>query len=479
MRICLVMPLETHNPDLAKLSVGEIMEPLGLSYIAANVRQAGHEVCIVDRRIMFMKSQYNLEKLDKNTIDTIVEFKADYVGFYLNVVLINDVFHLSNILKNELLHIKIIVGGPQVTLFRQDVISRIPNADIYSSGEGEITTLEILDGKPLEEILGIAYRCEAGIKVNPARPLIEDLDVLPLPARDLLDTEFYFNPDKNILVEYSKSYNGDNPRMAEILTSRGCTMQCSFCACPKIWDKRVRYHSSKRVVEDINDVIAYGANFAYFNDDFFTMNKKKAIQICDELISSGMNKKMQWVAQSRPEVISKEILLAMKAAGCVRVEFGFESGSQRMLNIMNKNTLVKQYVKTIEMVKEVGLAIQANIIFGFPGERKEDVIETIEFLHDTKPESVLLNAFQPIPGTESYKTILEKGYKLNDSFIPAHPFLTPYNFTDMDDNEYKTMFWRLMECAPEALNYYLENKELFCKVSNEFNTAFAPCRKSV
>lgn len=479
MKICLIMPLDTHNSDLAKLSVGEIMEPMGLAFISAAAREKGHEIHIIDRRILFRETNYDLNILDKKNIEMIQYFGPDYIGFHLNVIMIKDVQHFSSIIKDRFPFAKIMVGGPQATLFPEEVLRLIAAADIIVRGEGEMTVLDVVNGEPLNNILGITYRTSYGIETNPDRPLINNLDNLPLPSRDLLDIEFYFNSDKNILVDYSKSYHGQDPKMAEILTSRGCPMQCTFCACPNLWEKCVRYHSDRWVIKDLLDIILRGANFAYFNDDVFTINRKRVFELCKAIKREGLNSKIQWVAQSRPEHVEREMLLTMKEAGCVRIEFGFESGSQRILDLMNKRTSIKQYLKAVEITRQVGLNIQANIIFGYPGETKEDVNKTIDFLKTIKVDSVLLNAFQPIPGTDIYKVLKSDGYVLNDSFIPSHPFLTPYNFTSMNDEKYKEMFWRLMELAPEALNYWEKNREMFNKVAIEMDVVFALMGKGI
>lgn len=472
MKLCLIMGLETHDSDMAQILSGEIMEPLGLAYIAGKVRTHGHDVIIIDRRIIFQRCNYDLNELDNITLSLINNFKADYVGFYLNIVFMNDVSYFSEKIKKIMPHIKIIIGGPQITLV-EETINYLHFADIYSYGEGEITTTEILDGLPLEKISGIRYRNSDGeIVRNLPRPLISNLDDLPYPARDLLDMKFYIKPDKNILVDYTKNFPEDHPMMAEIITSRGCVMKCDFCACPILWKNCIRFHSPGRIVEEFKEVIKFGANYVYLNDDLFTINKKRAIETCKLLEKEALN--IKWVAQSRPEHVDVEVLEAMKRAGCVRIEFGFESGSQDMLNKMNKCTKVEQYLHLVNIVKKVGLAFQANIIFGYPGETEENIQETIDFLKKIQPDSVLLNAFQPIPGTQSYSRLIEKGIRLNNEYIPTHPYLMPYNFTLLSDDKYNIYFRKLIEYAPEALEFYKKNKDLFDRVAKKRHTVFSP-----
>lgn len=472
MKLCLIMPLDTYDKELAQLLIGEIMEPMGHAYIAGVVERGGHEVRIIDRRILFIKMNYDIDKLNTMTLDIIKDFGADYVGLYVNVALMRDANNLVNLIKSSSPKIKCLIGGPHATLMKSKIFSDIQNLDIVSFGEGEYTLLDILDGKPIEEIKGIAYRSRDEIVVNESRGVIKELDSLALPARHLLDINFYFNPDKNILVDYSKSYHGNDARMAEILTSRGCPMVCRFCASPLIWNKCVRYHSTDWVLNDLEDIIRFGANYAYFNDDVFTVNHKRAIEICDGIIKKGINKKLQWVAQSRPENIDEELLHKMMEAGCVRIEFGFETGSQDTLDRMNKKTKIEHYYRTVEMVKKEKISFQANIIYGFYKDTKEDVEKTIKFIEDIEPDSVLLNAFQAVPGTEIYKTLKEENYFIDDSFIPSHPVLNPYNYTSMEEDEFKEYFWKIFKISKDAYEYYMKNKELFDLVGKRYHSKF-------
>lgn len=473
MKICLIMPLETHNMDLARLSIGEIMEPIGLSYLASMVHNREHEVCIIDRRVHLWLEEYNLKRLDRKTLDLVQNFEPDLIGFHMPTVMMKDTQHFASIAKEALPEAKIIVGGPHATYAPKAVLKDIPSVDIIVRGEGEMTFREVAEGRSLSSILGITYRSEDKMVSTEDRPLISDLDVLPLPARDLLNIDFYFNPNKNILVDYKRSYRGQDPRMGEILTSRGCPMQCAFCACPILWKGKARFHSEKWVLQDLIDIMSHGANFVYFNDDVFTVNPKRVLKLCRSITREGLNKQFQWVAQSRPDQINREMLSAMKKAGCMRIEFGFESGSQRILNSMKKNTTVSQYYRAVEIARETGLDFQANIIFGYPDEGEQDVLKTMKFLEETKASSVLLNAFYPVPGTEIYQELKATGFRINDDFMPSHPYLTPYNFTSMSDKKYEEVFWRLMEMAPEALTYWEQNKQTFRKVAEEVGGKFA------
>ncbi len=466
------MPLETHNMDLARISIGEIMEPIGLAHLASMVRNEGHEVDIIDRRVLLWSIGYDFTKLDKETLNIIQNFEPDLIGFHMPTVMMKDVKHFSSIVKKVLPNVKIVIGGPHATYAPNKILQDIKCADIIVRGEGEMTLTDIANGKALNTIQGITYRSKNGILSNENRQLISNLDLLPLPARDLLDIAFYFNPNKNILVDYGKSYKGLNPKMGEILTSRGCSMQCTFCACPIIWRKQVRFYSEKWVLRDLIDIMSYGANFVYFNDDVFTINRSRVLKLCKALENEGLNEKLQWVAQSRPEHIDIERLTAMKNAGCVRIEFGFESGSQRILDLMKKNTTMAQYHKAVKITRQVGLDFQANIIFGYPDEKEEDVVKTLNFLKEIDAPSVLLNAFWPVPGTEIYQKLTANGVKIDDNFMPSHPYLMPYNFTSMNDEKYEEMFWQLMEMAPEAKSYFERNKQIFKKVRTEIGGIF-------
>jgi radical SAM superfamily enzyme YgiQ (UPF0313 family) len=291
----------------------------------------------------------------------------------------------------------------------------------------------------------------------------------------LLDLDFYLNPIKNILVDYGASFNDSNqaPRMGELLASRGCPFQCAFCAVPALSQHRMRYHSPERVVADISDLLGRGANFVYFNDDCFTVNRQYTLALCNE-IERVFGSRIPWVAQSRAENVDACLLAAMRRSGCVRIEFGFESGSRRMLRLLDKKAELANYYRAAELARAAGLQFQANMIVGCPEETRADIEASQAFLKTVQPDSVLLNVFWPLPGTRIWCRLASGRIALRSPSVqglrfsvddplpmPAHPMLVRHNFTEMSDETFAATVTEMLELAPEAKQYFLDNVSLF------------------
>jgi radical SAM superfamily enzyme YgiQ (UPF0313 family) len=233
--------------------------------------------------------------------------------------------------------------------------------------------------------------------------LIEPLDSLPLPARDLLDMGYYTRPSRFISRNLSL-------RATHIFTARGCPNNCYYCAGPLMGRRKVRFHSPDRVVFEIEELIAkYRIEAVYFAEDMFLSSKNRVVEMTDLFLARGIHKKIVWMAQLSTNVVSEPLLSKMKEAGCVHVEYGFESGSQRILDLMNKKTTVEGNRRAALLTKKSGLRFQGNFIAGYPGEAEEDFERTISFMRNVRPNNISLNIFMPLPGTVIYNRLKEEG----------------------------------------------------------------------
>ena len=266
---------------------------------------------------------------------------------------------------------KVVVGGVHATVAMNHIFKNT-QADDCIRGEGEITMLNMMENKIQKEIA-------------------ENIDSLPFPDRESCDYFSYLIPGIHKFVSNAK-------REAKIITSRGCPYDCAFCASKKIWGRKVRYRSSENVAEEFAMLKQkYAVDIVNVIDDTFTVNKDHVSKICDHIRPL----EMKWYCLSRPDCIDEGLLKEMKSAGCESVTFGFESGSDRILELINKKTTVSQAHKAIKMVKKAGIKIRGQIMVGLPTETEKDVELTADFIEYAKDVDVFgIHVFRPYPGTD-------------------------------------------------------------------------------
>lgn len=397
--------------------------PIGIASIAGLIREKGYNVEILD--IYAEQLDYN------NVINTLKNKHFDIVGIG---ALVNQYAYLKWIAKEikKIKDIPIVLGSGLGTACYEVVLKNIPEVDVCVRGEGEITFYELLkkNFENLENITGIAYRKNDNIIKNPDRKLIEDIDILALPAYDLVniekyfDTKFYETGVYNVRTKYA-----GHLKILPLVTGRGCPYNCNFCG--KIIPK-VRFRSIANIINEMKFLMSnYEVKGIHFVDELFVIDKDRTIKLCEYLRKLNI----RWDCQGRVDRVDYELLKTMKESGCVAVGFGIESGAQKILDNINKRITVRQIKKAINACKEIGLPAKIQLIFGCPGETKETIEETVKLLKEVHDPGRRFSYITPIPGTKLYKEALERNmigdeeqwlYKIKESFDYRKPAI---NFT--------------------------------------------------
>lgn len=359
--------------------------PLGLGYIAAVLKEAGFTVKVMDGEITDMQ-----------------DFMPDVVGISAMTPQIEEAWNIAEQIKQVLPLTTIVLGGVHPTTLPLESLSR-DYIDIVVLGEGEITMKElclaIRDKTPLLDVKGIIYKEKIGhiIGTKP-RELIENLDTLPFPARELFDFP----------KSYSPGYYRKLP-CATILTSRGCPGRCTFCN-KSIFGNKFRMRSAKSVVYEMAHLIVdYGIKEFHISDDNFSTDKNRALEICERIICAKLN--TTWACSNgiRVDFVTQELLDKMKQSGCYRVAFGIESGSPEILRNINKNITLEKVENAVKMAKKAGIVTVGFFMVGNYGETDKTIHETIKFIKKIGLDYTQFTIATPYPGTELAKQVEGRG----------------------------------------------------------------------
>ena len=355
--------------------------PLGLSYVAAAYEQAGCEVRIFD----YIVRAYSPAKLEAE----IKAFKPDIVGTGAVTMNFKKAASIFEHVKRVNPEILTIMGGPHVSFDYVNALNDYPMIDLIMRGEGEATIAELVDiinrRESWQDVAGLAFRGPDGqVVVTAERPLIEDLDTLPLPARHLLPLSRYQ------ALGYSVS----------VITSRGCPNKCIFCLGRRMVGYKVRFRSIDRVLDEIEQLLSLGITRVNISDDLFTANRARCLKFCERVKERGI--KFGWSAFSRVNTVDEELLNAMASAGCDSISFGVESGSEDMLKVARKGITTDQARRAVAACKASGMTAHASFIVGLPGESEETFAATRALAAELDIEHGY-HFFSPFPGT----TVLE------------------------------------------------------------------------
>ena len=402
MRIALVNPPFSLEDLVGKTesmkSVMNIIQPLGLAYVAAVLEKAGHEVVIYDCQLGITH-----EELSKR----LVSDNPELVGISATTPTFPSAIRVGKEVKQSLPETIVVIGGVHATALPQETMS-FECFDIAVLGEGEKTMeelsmhLETKGTSDLEEVAGIAYRQQGELRLTKTRPFIQDLDSLPYPARYLLPPLSEYKPTP---ASYRRLPLG------HLITTRGCPYQCTFCD-RSIFSSKYRARSAENVMGEIEELIdRYRVQEIKFFDDTLTLDRKRIFEICRGFKERKID--VGWSCLSRVDSISREMLIAMKEAGCWQILFGLETGDSRMLSLLKKGATVEQNEEAVKLAHDVGLSVRADFIVGTPGETLENMERTLRFAIGLNMDFAHFNKFTPYPGTELYHNLTEEGYEFD------------------------------------------------------------------
>lgn len=404
MKILLTHGYFIHE-DLKEQEIMRPYIPLGILYISAYLEKNNYGNEIFDSTF---SSFENLKSY-------LVDFKPDAIGIYTNLMTKLNVLRIIEYIKSTeaIKHCKIILGGPEVTNHIANFLAF--GADYIALGEGEQTMLELVEyidkkNTTIDKIQGIAYLNNGEVFKTEARLKIKDLEDLPFPNRKKVNLQLYFDAWKEKHGTSAISIN----------TMRGCPYSCKWCS-RAVYGQSYRRRSAKSVADEIAWIQEnYQVDSVWFVDDVFTVSHKWLEEFTEEITIRNIN--MPFECITRADRMSEAVILNLKKSGCFRVWIGAESGSQKVIDLMDRRVEVGQVRNMIQLAQAHGIQAGTFIMVGYPGETEEDIYETVHHLKVSNPDIFTITVAYPIKGTPLYTEV-------ENNFIADLPWETS---TDRD-----------------------------------------------
>ncbi|HEY5243623.1 MAG TPA: radical SAM protein [Polyangiaceae bacterium] len=369
--------------------------PYGLFALGAQALRAGHPTKVINL------SGFAWQRVE----EVVAALDAELFGLSCWTANRRGVALVARLIKK--LHPKahVVVGGPHATPLAKPMLAHHPDIDTISIGESETTFLELVGrlqaGQATEGLAGTAYRVGDRIELGPKRASIEDLDALASP-HDWFDTHI-------------------------VMTSRGCPWACTFCGAETSWGRSYRGQSVPYVLDALERAVARApVKMIQIKDDTFTTNKKRVLELCRGIRDRGL--RFLWSCDTRVDVLGEELLHEMRLAGCERLSLGVESGSQTILDAIDKKITTAEIIESTEMAKKYGIKVRYYMMVGNRGETRATFDETLAFLARARPHQYIFAALSVYPGTPDYDLACEAGW------------LDPELYFERDFQELKTTF---------------------------------------
>lgn len=443
--------------------------PIGVTSVGTSLAAAGHTILVYDadcndnnsmdytRRPEKFRQYLDSFKDKNNPIwievkNTIKDFNPDIVGISIWTAFVASAFHIAEICKEINPSCAVVMGGPHTAAKAGEILKLSLYTDYVVRGEGEITVSQLAqyieDGKNnLSAIAGLSYKEDGAIKHNLSRENTKDLDKFLFPDRTLLRNENKYTSEA----------------MGLIMASRGCPYGCTYCSTDT---RRISNRSIDHVLKEIRLVRErYGTTQFSFKDDSFTINKARVEELCEKLIKEKFN--INWECNTRVDLVTEDLLKKMKQAGlnCIRV--GIESGSERILEAMNKGITLDQVRNASKLFKKVGIHWTGYFMIGVPGETVEDVYKTFDFMYEVKPDIASLAVYEPFPGTPMFTEGLKRGLVKEEMTLDEF-------FSTFPNHYYKINSKRQLDTIDEERFIFLEKelREHFHNYNKDFRRVF-------
>jgi radical SAM superfamily enzyme YgiQ (UPF0313 family) len=353
--------------------------PVAVGSLAGYLRAHGIRVNVLDEEVTDVTPESlraALEGLEKPYV----------IGFSCLTAHVARAYQMSKMVKELYPDSIVVTGGLHATALPEESLAH-DSIDVVVRGEGEVALLElyraIREGRSWDHIGNLSYRKNGTIQQNPEAPLIPDLDDLPM-----FPYEMFTHP------RYDRGF---------ITSSRGCPYKCTYCSQRMLTGTSYRYKSARRIVDELQVLVEqYDQKQIYFYDDNFSFKQKRVIDVCDQIVERGLNKKCTFAIQTRADNIPDAIIPAIRKANFVHVGFGMETGSERLAKVIVKGETVEDHIDAVKRCQKVGLEVSLYMIFGLPTETAKEREDTFHLVQGMNVQMAKYNNLIPYPGTPLY-----------------------------------------------------------------------------
>ncbi|UCB59908.1 MAG: cobalamin-dependent protein [Candidatus Bathyarchaeota archaeon] len=440
MKIAFISPGANEELSLTEKSkVIGAWPPLGILYIATLLRQEGIEVAILDQAA----EGYSI----KETIQWVEKQNPDILGFSALASSGRNAARIAQKVKQNDSDIITVFGNYYATFNDYRILETYPQVDIAVRGEGEETTKELVQAleerRPLRKVKGITFREKNKLYATPDRPLIENIDALPIPDRTMLNVDYH-----STLV----GAIGAPKKFTTLLSSRGCPYRCRFCGCQNIVHGTWRPRSVEKTLEELQLLASEGYRQFLFVDDSFTINQKRIIKLCREIIREKLD--IDWMCEGRVNHASYGLMRSMVKAGCKIIYFGIESANQRILDYYRKQITPQQSKTAVKAARKAGMdIIVGSFIVGAPTETRQEICKTLKFAQEIPLDIPQYNILGIFPGMAIWNEAKAEGHltgelesrywEMGIAIAKIYPNTVPYEeIKDLVRHYYRKFFTR-------------------------------------
>jgi anaerobic magnesium-protoporphyrin IX monomethyl ester cyclase len=430
MSVLLIRP---QTPDTSRTGLVSVQYPINIGYLVSYLKKNSINCLVRD---------YEVENFSEpEFIEYIRKTKPTLAGFSCMTPHILHAARMASIIKSNFPDIKTVAGGVHPSAIPEQTLREFSQFDMVIAGEGERTLAQlynkITSSGSLNDVEGLVFRNNNGIIINPKRPLIEDLDEVPFPDRNVVNFDYYKRS------HVSKGFSRSVIKIAEMISARGCPYNCIFCASKVVHSNKVRFRSHANIIAEIEELVdKYKIEHLSFLDDTFTIKQDILEPVCNFI----KEKKLTFDCFTRVNDIDEEKIRLMVKSGCKKISFGIESGSPKVLKLLKKGITLPQIKEAFRLCRKSGLSkLEGTFMVGsHPDETLEDIEMTKKLIFQLQPDIMGVFVTIPFPGTEFNRILKERKFLLNENW-----------------EEFSLLFgkpsWKSGEVSSEDLKKIVEN----------------------